>query len=97
MLVARLLLARLAGQARHNRSIRPVRQFLQNHFQFLNAAKLAKPVRTHADFTGRLRSFDKLKSTHEWPLHPAFGRLSTNEWGVLGYKHTNHHLTQFGV
>jgi len=50
-----------------------------------------------ADFTGRLRTFHKLKSTREWPLHPAFGRLSTNEWGVLGYKHTDHHLRQFGV
>ena len=50
-----------------------------------------------ADFTERLRSFEKLKSSSDWPLHPAFGRLSTNEWGVLGYKHTDHHLRQFGV
>ncbi len=50
-----------------------------------------------ADFTERLGSFDKLKSTSEWPLHPAFGKLSTKAWGVLGYKHTDHHLRQFGV
>ncbi len=50
-----------------------------------------------SDFTGRLRAFEKLKTKTDWPLHPAFGRLSLAEWGVLGYKHTNHHLRQFGV
>lgn len=50
-----------------------------------------------ADFIKRLESFGNLKSKSDWPLHPAFGRLSTRTWGVLGYKHTNHHLHQFGV
>ncbi|HUQ48178.1 MAG TPA: hypothetical protein VM053_08050 [Gemmatimonadaceae bacterium] len=50
-----------------------------------------------ADFIERLGSFGKLKSKSHWPLHPAFGRLSTRTWGVLGYKHTDHHLRQFGV
>lgn len=31
------------------------------------------------------------------PEHPAFGRLSRNAWGRLGYKHIDHHLKQFGV
>lgn len=29
------------------------------------------------------------------PEHPFFGRLSAHAWGVLGYKHTDHHLRQF--
>jgi len=29
--------------------------------------------------------------------HPIFGLLTPNEWGVLGYKHLDHHLRQFGV
>jgi hypothetical protein len=29
--------------------------------------------------------------------HPIFGPLSHDEWGVLGHKHTDHHLRQFGV
>jgi hypothetical protein len=29
--------------------------------------------------------------------HPAFGRLSPRAWGVLVYRHTDHHLRQFGV
>ena len=31
------------------------------------------------------------------PVHPLFGRLSFREWGVATYKHTDHHLRQFGV
>ncbi|HEY0875317.1 MAG TPA: DUF1569 domain-containing protein [Vicinamibacterales bacterium] len=33
----------------------------------------------------------------EWPLHPLFGRLSARAYGVLAYRHTDHHLRQFGV
>jgi Protein of unknown function (DUF1569) len=32
-----------------------------------------------------------------WPDHPAFGRLSRRAWGVLAYRHMDHHLRQFGV
>jgi len=31
------------------------------------------------------------------PAHPLFGSLSRREWGVATYKHTDHHLKQFGV
>ena len=33
----------------------------------------------------------------KWPDHPAFGKLSSRAWGVLTYKHLDHHLRQFGV
>lgn len=33
----------------------------------------------------------------QWPDHAAFGRLSGREWGWLIYKHTDHHLRQFGA
>ena len=32
-----------------------------------------------------------------WPAHPAFGRLSRRAWGVLVYRHMDHHLRQFGA
>jgi hypothetical protein len=32
-----------------------------------------------------------------WPRHPVFGDLSAHGWGVLVYRHTDHHLRQFGV
>jgi len=31
------------------------------------------------------------------PEHPAFGRMSTRDWGVLALRHVDHHLRQFGV
>ena len=31
------------------------------------------------------------------PDHPLFGPLNWREWGVLAYKHSDHHLKQFGV
>jgi len=31
------------------------------------------------------------------PVHPLFGKLSFREWGVATYKHTDHHLKQFGA
>jgi hypothetical protein len=29
--------------------------------------------------------------------HPMFGRLTTNEWNVWGFRHADHHLRQFGL
>jgi hypothetical protein len=33
----------------------------------------------------------------EGRVHPLFGRLSAADWGVLQYRHFDHHLGQFGV
>lgn len=30
-------------------------------------------------------------------VHPFFGKMSADEWGILAYKHLDHHLTQFGA
>ena len=38
-----------------------------------------------------------LPDDYEWPEHPAFGRMSRRAWGVLGYRHLDHHFRQFGV
>jgi Protein of unknown function (DUF1569) len=29
--------------------------------------------------------------------HPFFGPMTTDEWGIHMYKHTDHHFTQFGI
>jgi Protein of unknown function (DUF1569) len=29
--------------------------------------------------------------------HPFFGKMSIEEWGILQWKHLDHHLRQFGV
>jgi hypothetical protein len=31
------------------------------------------------------------------PPHPLFGPMTWREWGVVTYKHVDHHLKQFGV
>lgn len=31
------------------------------------------------------------------PEHPAFGALTAKQWGVLIYRHMDHHFRQFGV
>jgi len=31
------------------------------------------------------------------PAHPLFGILTWQEWGVVTYKHADHHLKQFGA
>jgi len=33
----------------------------------------------------------------EAPAHPLFGPLTWREWGVVTYKHADHHLKQFGA
>ena len=35
--------------------------------------------------------------TVEWAVHPMFGPLSGQEWGLLCWKHMDHHLRQFGA
>jgi hypothetical protein len=30
-------------------------------------------------------------------MHPFFGKLSSQEWATLAYRHLDHHLRQFGV
>jgi hypothetical protein len=50
----------------------------------------AELARTMENIAGRAQQ-------KEWPVHPAFGKLSARAWGVLGYRHIDHHLRQFGV
>lgn len=36
-------------------------------------------------------------SEGDGPPHPLFGPLTRREWGVATFKHTDHHLKQFGA
>jgi hypothetical protein len=52
------------------------------------------------ELQGLIAALDRFlaRSTADaWPDHPAFGRMSRHAWGVLAHKHTDHHLSQFGV
>lgn len=33
----------------------------------------------------------------QWPPNPVFGALNARDWGVLTYRHLDHHLRQFGA
>jgi len=33
----------------------------------------------------------------DWRPHPAFGKMTKDEWGKMQYKHLDHHFRQFGV
>ena len=50
-----------------------------------------------AALNAALDRFGARDPSDSWPRHPAFGHLSRRAWGVLGYRHTDHHLRQFGV
>jgi hypothetical protein len=39
----------------------------------------------------------KFGHSGNWQKHIVFGKLTPAEWGWLLYKHTDHHLQQFGV
>ncbi|MDB5230623.1 MAG: hypothetical protein JWN76_1428 [Chitinophagaceae bacterium] len=30
-------------------------------------------------------------------IHPFFGKMTAEQWGILNYKHLDHHLRQFGA
>lgn len=50
-----------------------------------------------ADLRSHMETIAARGPNAKWPEHPAFGKLSHKMWGVLGYRHMDHHLKQFGV
>ncbi len=50
-----------------------------------------------ADLRALLQRLAAQEETQTWPAHPAFGVLSHKDWGVLTYRHVDHHFKQFGV
>ncbi|NQW03661.1 MAG: DUF1569 domain-containing protein [Acidobacteria bacterium] len=52
-----------------------------------------------AEMAATEQAIDRLVAkgaSFRWPNHPAFGSLTHNAWGVLIYRHMDHHLKQFG-
>jgi hypothetical protein len=50
-----------------------------------------------AAFPGELEKFASRPADARLPAHPAFGPLTRRAWGVLAYRHVDHHFRQFGV
>jgi hypothetical protein len=49
------------------------------------------------DVNRLLDGFAQRDRDGRWPDHPVFGRMRGSSWGVLVYRHMDHHLRQFGV
>lgn len=59
-------------------------------------------VTDQGDWAAEQQKWIRLLNEHDHQepagfLHPFFGKLSADEAGRLAYKHTDHHLKQFGV
>lgn len=50
-----------------------------------------------AAFPEMLERFASRPADAPMPAHPAFGPLTRRAWGVLAYRHVDHHFRQFGV
>ena len=50
-----------------------------------------------ANLRAQIDEFGARDPKAPWPEHPAFGTMTPKAWGVLGYRHIDHHLKQFGV
>lgn len=84
----------------------PLKQFIIYLMPFPKSAPtapelIAREPTTWADDVQRLSAgldaFASKVAAGRWPEHPAFGRLSAKQWGILVYRHMDHHLRQFGV
>jgi hypothetical protein len=41
--------------------------------------------------------YSQYENTEAWPAHPIFGKMTKTDWGVLGYRHIDHHFRQFKI
>jgi hypothetical protein len=57
----------------------------------------SEPTSWEADLAACLDLAGRVGRGAASAAHPAFGRLSPEEWGRLCWKHLDHHLAQFGV
>ena len=57
------------------------------------------PAEFHADVDDLQAQIARFVGTNGIGMntHPIFGNLTRGEWGRWGYRHLDHHLSQFGV
>lgn len=48
-------------------------------------------------FDAALEAFAARAPNAQWAPHPLFGPLDAATWGVLAWRHLDHHLRQFGA
>lgn len=75
----------------------PIPKGLPTARELLSRSPDASLETDRAAFEAALDRFGAHDAAAPWPPHPAFGPLSRRAWGVLAFRHTDHHLRQFGV
>lgn len=84
----------------------PIRKLVIHVLPFPKGAPTAKELlsRPPGNWADDVRELDRQLARFAscapdapMPEHPAFGPLTYHDWGVLVYRHTDHHLSQFGV
>ena len=50
-----------------------------------------------AELKHLLERLGAMEGARDWPEHPAFGRMTSRDWGALVHRHVDHHLRQFGA
>jgi hypothetical protein len=102
MTLGRLHAAQIAGMMRWF----PIKQLLIYWVPWPKGAPTIPELRTRApgvwgneiaDLSQLIDDFGRCDAREPWPVHARFGTLTPRAWGRLGYKHLNHHFTQFRV
>lgn len=44
-----------------------------------------------------VNQFYDCRNRTSWNPHPLFGKFTHEQWGIVQYKHLDHHLKQFGI
>ena len=107
-LSARMTLGELPIQSKNKRvfQVFPLKHLILYVFPFPKGAPTApelKPVDAVSFEKERAAVLELLERIGtgprdgDGPAHPLFGPLTWREWGVATYKHTDHHLKQFGA
>ena len=55
------------------------------------------PAEWSHDVTELQTLIDRFAKSKTFGVHPFFGKMSERHWLIWGYRHTDHHLRQFGV
>ena len=76
-----------------NTGIAPPRGKIQTAPEML----ASRPATWESDLAACVTLVERVGTGSARAVHPAFGPLSAEEWGRLCWKHTNHHLVQFGA
>jgi hypothetical protein len=88
-----LLMRTLVKNLVVNTAIRPPRAKIETAPEMLSS----QPGEWEADLAACEALVERVAVGECRAVHPAFGPLSPAEWGRLCWKHTDHHLRQFGV